>query len=100
MLDHLIVKLFNSHTKKTIYVDVKYMSDDVRRRFIDPNVLLVLHTLSGCDSTSYIRHVTKEKLFQCFFDDPFRYSLIMKLTNLPPPPDVVNAAEELVINCY
>ncbi|CAF4064432.1 unnamed protein product [Rotaria sp. Silwood2] len=100
ILDHLVVKLFNTHTKNNIYVDVKYISDDLRRQSIDPKVLLVLHVLSGCDTTSYIRNITKEKFFQRFFGNPLRYSSITNLIYVPPPQDAIDKAEELLINCY
>lgn len=78
----------------------KFIAHDLRQRSINPNVLLVLHALSGCDSSSYIRNINKEKLFQRFFDYPARYSSIIKLSSSTPPQDAIDTAEELLINCY
>lgn len=99
ILDRLVVKLFNTYKKNT-YIDVKFIANDLRQQSIDPNVLLVLHALSGCDSTSYIRNITKEKLFQRFFDYPARYSSIIKLSYAPPSQDAIDTAEALLIRCY
>jgi hypothetical protein len=100
ILDHLIVKSFNTRTKKDTYINVKAIANDLRRQSIDPIVLLVLHAVSGCDTTSFIRNITKEKIFQRFFDDPSIYSSIIKLTSVPPPQESVDTAEQLLINCY
>ncbi|CAF3387517.1 unnamed protein product [Rotaria sp. Silwood2] len=79
---------------------MKYIGNDLRHRSIHPNVMLVLHALSGCDTNSFIHNITKEKIFQCFFHDPICYSTIMKLRYPPPPQDAINKAEELLIHCY
>ncbi|CAF1325103.1 unnamed protein product [Rotaria sordida] len=99
ILDHLVVKSFNTY-KKTTYIDVKSIASELRSRFIDHYVLLVLHALSECDSTSYIRNITKKNFFQCYFDNPMNYSAIMKLSSNPPPQDAIDSAEELLINRY
>jgi hypothetical protein len=67
---------------------------------VDPTYLLVLHALSGCNTTSFIRNITKEKIFQRFFDDPVRDASINKLTYIPPPYEAIDAAKQLLIQCY
>ncbi|CAF4125635.1 unnamed protein product, partial [Rotaria sordida] len=81
ILDHLVVKSFNTYTKKTTYIDVKSIASELRSRSIDPYVLL-------------------ENFFQYYFDNPMNYSAIMKLSSNPPPQDAIDSAEELLINCY
>ncbi|CAF3347405.1 unnamed protein product [Rotaria sp. Silwood2] len=98
--EHLIVKLFNMYTKKIVYIDVKSISNELRQKFIDPYVLLVLHALSGCSTTSFIRNVTKEKLFHLFFNDSTRYGSIVNLCNVPPPQDSIDTAELLLMECF
>jgi len=79
---------------------VKSIGNHPRHQPIVPDILLVLHALSGCDTTSYIRNITKEKVFQRFFDVPTRYVSIRKLIYSPPPQDAIDTAEELLIDCY
>ncbi|CAF1624401.1 unnamed protein product, partial [Adineta ricciae] len=100
ILDQLILLFFNMNTKKTTYIDVKSIGNDLRRQFIDPHLLLVLHALSGCDTTSFIRNITKENLFQRFFECPTLYSPIINLLSVPPSQEAIEAAEKLLINCY
>ncbi|CAF3490847.1 unnamed protein product [Rotaria sordida] len=100
MLNHLIIKSTNTRTKKNTFIDVKSIATGLRRAAIDPTCLLVLHSLSGCDTTSFIKNITKEKVFSCFFDYPDQYSSINKLNCIPPPYEAIAACEQLLIHCY
>ena len=100
LLNHLFVQLCNAHTGRHSFIDVKSIATNFRQHSIDPNIVLVLHALSGCETTSHIRNITKEKMFQRFFDYPARYSSIVGLGHALPPQDAIDAAEELLINCY
>ena len=79
---------------------MKSVATDLRQAAIDPTCLLVLHALSGCDTTSYIRNITKENMFRRFFSDPMRYLYINQLNCTSPLGEAVNAAEQLLIQCY
>ncbi|CAF1383505.1 unnamed protein product [Rotaria sp. Silwood1] len=100
MLHHLIIKSTSTRTKKNTFIDVKSIATGLRQAAIDPTCLLVLHSLSGCDTTSFIRNITKEKVFSYFFDYPDQYSSINKLNCIPPPYEAIAACEQLLINCY
>ncbi|CAF3305789.1 unnamed protein product [Rotaria sp. Silwood2] len=99
-LQHLAIKSTNTRTQNDIFIDVKSIVARLRRVSIDPTSLLVLNALSGCSTTSTIRNVTKEKIFNRFFDDPDRYSCIIELNSIPPPYEAIVASERLLIDCY
>ena len=71
-----------------------------RRRKIDPIVLLILHALSGCDTTSFIRGVTKKKIFSTYLNDPDTYSGLVSLISVPPPKESLVAAERLLVHSH
>ncbi|CAF1472172.1 unnamed protein product [Rotaria sordida] len=100
MLHHLIIKSTNTRTEKNTFIDVKSIATGLRRAAIDPICLLVLHSLSGCDTTSFIKNITKEKVFNRFFDYPDQYSSINKLNCISPPYEAITACEQLLIHCY
>ncbi|CAF3938297.1 unnamed protein product [Rotaria sp. Silwood1] len=100
ILQHLVIKLMNIRTQKITYIDAKSIVSNLRQSAIDPICLLVLHALSGCSATSFIRNITKEKVFSCFFNNPQQYASINKLNCIPPPNESIAACERLVINCY
>ena len=82
-------------------LDAKAIALDMRRRMkIDPVVLLILHALSGCDTTSFIRGVTKKKIFSTYLKNPGTYSGLMSLVSVPPPKEAISAAERLLIHSH
>ena len=95
-----MTKLTNVRTQNTTYIDVKSVATRLRRLAIDPTCLLALQALSGCDTTSFIKSTTKEKVFNCFFNNPHQYSSINKLNCIPPHDESIAACELLLINCY
>jgi hypothetical protein len=100
-MDHVFVKMFDTRTKKNTIIDAKAIARDMSRRLkIDPIILLVLHALSGCDTTSFVKGITKKKFFSTFFNDPTRYSKLIYFASTPLPKEAVSAAEQLLINCY
>ncbi|CAF3390230.1 unnamed protein product, partial [Rotaria sp. Silwood2] len=100
ILQHLVIKLMNIRTQKITYIDAKSIVSNLRQSAIDPICFIVLHALSGCSATSFIRNITKEKVFSCFFNNPQRYASINKLNCIPPPDESIAACERLIINCY
>jgi hypothetical protein len=95
------VKTFDTRTKKSTIIDAKGIALDMRRRLkVDPIVLLILHALSGCDTTSFIRGITKKKIFSTFFDNPARYPNLVTFVSTPPPREAISDAEQLLIDCY
>ena len=97
----MFVKSFDTHTKKSTIIDTKGIALEMRRRRkIDPIVLLILHALSGCDTTSFIRGVTKKKIFSTYLNNPGTYSGLMSLVSVPPPKEATSAAERLLIDSH
>ena len=99
LLQHLLIKYTYARMQKAIFIDIKSIINELRQATIDPRCLLVLHALSGCDTTSFIRNVTKEKMFNCF-KDPYQYSKIIELNCIPPPYESIATCEQLLIHCY
>ena len=100
-MDHVFIKSFDTRAKKNTIIDANAIAYDLKRRLnIDPIILLILHALSGCDTTSFIKGITKKKIFSTFFDDPVRYSKLTAFVSTPPPKEALSAAEKLLINCY
>lgn len=95
------MKLFDTRSKKLTFVDAKLIANDLKRRLkIDPIILLILHGLSGCDTTSFIRGITKRKFFSTFFGNPAAYSKLIRFASSSPTKEAMKAAEMLLIDCY
>ncbi|CAF1476669.1 unnamed protein product, partial [Didymodactylos carnosus] len=59
-LEALVVKSLNTTTKVHTYINSIYIAQEIIDKWhFDPSVLLTLHALSGCDTTSFIRNITK-----------------------------------------
>jgi hypothetical protein len=100
-MDHVFIKSFDTRSKKNTIIDTKAIAYDMRRRLkIDPIILLILHALSGCDTTSFVKGITKKNFFSTFFNDPTRYSKLISFASTPPPKEAISVAEQLLINCY
>lgn len=100
-MNSVFIKSFDTRTKKNTIIDVKMIGYDMRRRLkVDPIVLLILHALSGCDTNSFIKGITKKKIFSTFFNDPVRYSKLTSFISTPPCKEAISIAEQLLIDCY
>ena len=99
-LERTFVKSFDTRSKRNTIIDARSIAVDMRRSKIDPIILLILHALSGCDTTSFVKNITKKKLFSTFFNDSARYSKLVSFVSTPPPKESVSAAERLLIACY
>ena len=82
-------------------IDAKKIALDMRYRLrVDPIILLILHALSGCDTMSFIRNITKKKILSTYFNNPSRYPNLIKFVSIPPPRAAIDDAEQLLIDCY
>jgi hypothetical protein len=100
-LHHVFVKSFDTRSKENTIIDARSIALDMRQRLkIDPIILLILHALSGCDTTSFVKNITKKKFFSTFFKNPARYSKLILLVSTPPPKESISSAEKLLIDCY
>jgi hypothetical protein len=67
----------------------------------EPNVFLILHAISGCDTTSFTRNITKINYFTTYLSNPSQYQDLIKfgddsIITIEP----LEAAEELLVSCY
>ena len=100
-MDQIFVKSFNTSTRKNTIIDARSIAYDMRRRLkIDPVMLLILHGLSGCDTTSFVKGITKKKFFSTFFNNPTRYNDLIGFASALPPKEAISAAEQPLIDCY
>ena len=100
-MENVFVKLFDTRTKRSTIIDVKAIGHYMRRLLkIDPPVLLILHALSGCDTNSFVKGITKKNFFSTYFKNPSQYSKLISFITTPPPREAVLAAEQLLIDCY
>ncbi|CAF1484646.1 unnamed protein product, partial [Didymodactylos carnosus] len=98
-LESLVVKSFNTTTKTDTYIYSTRIAKELKQKFnINPSVLLSLHALSGCDTTSFVKNITKVKFFRTFFTNHHRYSDINNFSSSPLA--ATAAAEQLLIACY
>ncbi|CAF4165478.1 unnamed protein product [Rotaria sp. Silwood2] len=67
---------------------------------MDPMLLLVIHALSGCDTTSFIRNVSKTNMFRTFFSHTHRYSGLNGFFESPLSEGSMATAERLLLDCY
>ncbi|CAF1065604.1 unnamed protein product [Adineta ricciae] len=103
MLPNCYVRKFNSSTKLTSFINIKAIGCLLRIKWniTEPTVLLVLHALSGCDSTSFTRNITKKTYFNTYLSNPDQFQHLLEfgeegeITRLP-----MKAAEDLLISCY
>ncbi|CAF0867569.1 unnamed protein product [Didymodactylos carnosus] len=65
----------------------------------NPKMWMVLHALSGCDTTSFIRNISKQKIFKTFFKQPSVYSELINMDKLPTTAACMLSAEQLLIEC-
>jgi hypothetical protein len=67
----------------------------------EPSVFLALHAISGCDTVSFTRNITKTNYFVTYlsnqnqFQDLIKFGDDSKITTEP-----LKAAEELLLSCY
>jgi hypothetical protein len=100
---NIYIKKFNTFTKSFTYIDIKEIESIVKNKWcIDqPNVLLVLHALSGCDTSSFTRNITKLNYFTTFLSNPNRYKNLFKFGDTATISiEPIVAAEDLLIACY
>ena len=100
-LESVFVKSFDTRTRKTTIINATSIAIDMRSRLkIDPVILLILHALSGCDTTSFIRGITKKTIFSTFLKEPKHYARLIDFTIAPLSKRAIATAERLLIDCY
>ena len=74
-VNHFYIKSFNIKTRFSAYINIRGIANELKRKFsIDLVLLLVIHAVSGCNTTSFIRSISKTNMFRPFFCYTRRYS--------------------------
>ncbi|CAF1502366.1 unnamed protein product [Adineta steineri] len=100
-VNNLFIKSFNTRTKSHLYINIRQLAILLKQKFaIDPLLLIVIHTLSGCDTTSFIKSITKTNMLQTFLTNTHRYIYLHEFFNQSLTSDAVQCAERLLLDCY
>ncbi|CAF0963223.1 unnamed protein product [Didymodactylos carnosus] len=100
-VDNLYIKSFNTMTKIATCINPLRIAQELKRKFsVDPTILLVIHALSGCDTTSFVRNITKSNFFRTYFNNYKRFSHLNEFFTSPLSNKAVVAAEQLLLACY
>lgn len=103
MLQNYFIKKFNTTTKLSTIINIKEIGKLMQHKWnlVEPNILLSLHAISGYDTTSFTRNITKTNYFITYMSNPNQYR---DLINFGDDPTVtlepIEAAEELLAPCY
>ena len=96
-MDHIFIKIVDTRTKKMTIINTKATGHDIMSRLkIDTINLLILQALSGCDTTSFVKGITKKKFFSTFFNDPTRYSKLISFASTPLSKEAVTTADKML----
>lgn len=96
------IQKINSSSRSSTFINVKDISESSKSRWNirDTNVFLVLHAISGCDTTSFIRGITKTNYFMTYLENSSEYGPLLNfgvsqvITQNP-----IDAAEKLLLSC-
>ncbi|CAF1172310.1 unnamed protein product [Didymodactylos carnosus] len=77
---------------------------DVQKELINkhnvlPIVLMNVYALSGCDTCSFIRNISKATFFQTLFNNSHEYNDLVGLKELPSSQNDIKLVEQLIIDC-
>ncbi|CAF4371676.1 unnamed protein product, partial [Rotaria sp. Silwood2] len=87
--------------KQLKVIDCKFIHDELIDRYgVNPLIFLIVYALSGCDTCSFTRNVSKRTFMQVMFDTPNDFNGLQKLTTLPTSKDDIIAAERLFVRCF
>jgi hypothetical protein len=103
MLSRYFIKKINTSTKSCTFIDVKEVarSLQIKWNITNPNILLSLHAISGCDTTSFTRNITKTNYFTTYLSNPDDFQdLIQFGADSSVKVDSIRAAERLLLSCY
>ena len=102
-LPHYYVKKVNNCTKISTFINVKTVGELLTTKWnvTEPTILLTLHSISGCDTTSFIRYITKLNLFSTYLSNADQLCDLLHFGTSPSiKADSIEAAEKLVLLCY
>ena len=77
--------------KELKVIDCTFIRNELIDRFnVNPLIFLIVYALSGCDTCSFTRNISKRTFMQTLFDKPSDFTDLQKLTILPTSKDDVN----------
>ena len=83
-VDNIYIKSFNTKGKIDTFINVREIALTIRQTFsIDPCLLIVIHALSGSDTTSFVRNISKTNMFRTFFSNTHRYVKLKEFFSSP-----------------
>ncbi|CAF1468756.1 unnamed protein product, partial [Rotaria sordida] len=82
-------------------IDCKFIHDELIDRYgVNPLIFLIVYALSGCDTCSFIRNVSKRTFMQVLFDTPSDFNDLQKLATIQISKDDIIAVERLFVRCF
>ncbi|CAF4865364.1 unnamed protein product [Rotaria sp. Silwood1] len=82
-------------------IDCKFIHDELIDRYgVNPLIFLIVYALSGCDTCSFTRNVSKRTFMQVLFDTPNDFNDLQKLTTIQISKDDIIAVERLFVRCF
>jgi hypothetical protein len=103
MLLQYYIKKVNTTTKTFTFINIKEIGELLQTKWNvnEPTILLALHSISGCDTTSFIRYITKQNLFSTYLFNSNQFQDLLQFgTNPTVTFKSIKAAEKLVLLCY
>ncbi|CAF5026765.1 unnamed protein product, partial [Rotaria sp. Silwood1] len=82
-------------------IDCTYIHNELIDKFgVNPILLLIVYALSGCDTCSFTRNISKRTFMQTLFDTPNDFADLQKLTTFPVTKDNVRRYIDKVYNHF
>lgn len=103
MLSQCFIKRNVSSNKTCKFIDVKEIWRSLQKHWnlTEPNILLTIHALSGCDTTSFTRNISKTNYLLTYLSDPDQYADLVTFGDCATIfTEPIMAAERLLVSCY
>ncbi|CAF3137029.1 unnamed protein product [Rotaria socialis] len=82
------------------YIDCTMIHHQLINKYhIFPEILLALHAISGCDTTSFFRNISKTTFFETYFASPSRYAELQNLSAFPMNQKDIYVVERIIYDC-
>ena len=97
------IKKVNNCNRTFTFINIKTVGKILKEKWgvDEPNILLTLHSISGCDTTSFIGYATKQNLFSTYLSNTDQLQDLLLFGASPNVKyECVQAAEKLVLLCY
>ncbi|CAF4094858.1 unnamed protein product [Rotaria sordida] len=82
-------------------IDCTYIHNALIDKYhVNPLCFIIIYALSGCDTCSFTRNISKRTFMQILLDTPNDFADVEKLTVLPTSRNDIVAAETLFVQCF